>query len=179
MPPVVAEEAAAPPVAIDGAAGPPVVANEAAASRTRRRRRDRRKAFSTLQGLEAVPEPAPVREPTESAPEPAPVREPTESAGPSTWLVVCCWCHVLCKMCSPHFKVCPLPSCYLIIFSVAPPVSLVTFLVCLPIYSPGVCSPVLIHCCMSCVLCLPTLQRSACLFFPRWVVFVHLFNLGL
>ncbi len=44
---------------------------------TRRWRRKRRKASSTLQGLEAVPEPAPVREPTESAPEsvsePAPV----------------------------------------------------------------------------------------------------------
>ncbi len=30
--------------------------------------------------LGAVPEPAPVREPTESAPRPAPIREPTESA---------------------------------------------------------------------------------------------------
>ncbi len=33
-----------------------------------------------LEFLEAVPEPAPFREPTESAPEPAPFRDPTESA---------------------------------------------------------------------------------------------------
>ncbi len=72
--PVVADDAAAPPVAADKAAeaaAPPVVADKAVAPRSRRRRWNRRKASSTLQGLEAVPEPAPVRES-------APVQEPTE-----------------------------------------------------------------------------------------------------
>ncbi len=58
MPPVAAVEAAAPPVVVVGAAAPPVAANEAAASRSRKRRRSK-KASSTLQGLEAIPEPVP------------------------------------------------------------------------------------------------------------------------
>ncbi len=57
-PPVKGEEAAAPPVVADGAAAPPVSADEAAASCSRKRRRRRRKASSTLQELEAVPEPS-------------------------------------------------------------------------------------------------------------------------
>ncbi len=64
-PPVLANETAAPPAAINGAAAPLAVADEAAASRSRTRRRNRRKASSTLQGLEAVPEstqvPAPLK----------------------------------------------------------------------------------------------------------------------
>ncbi len=64
--------------------------------------------------------------------------------------------------------VCPLPSCYLIIVSVAPAVSpsLPSFV---SLYSsPCVCSPVLIRClsCVVCymwVLCLTVLQSSACL----------------
>ncbi len=93
----------------------------------------------------------------------------------STWLVVCL------VPCAPMSIVCPLPSCYLIIVSVAPAVS-PSFV---SLYSsPLVCSPVLIRC-LSCVVryvsvscwlcssfmpaCLP-----ACLFFPFGVVFVVL-----
>ncbi len=63
--PVVADEAAVPPVAAVEAAAPPVAAYEAAASRSRKRRR--RKASSTLQGLEAITEPSAGRE---AVPEP-------------------------------------------------------------------------------------------------------------
>ncbi len=56
----------------------------------------------------------------------------------STWLVVFVLCHVLSAVyclsppiLSPHYC-----------FSCSTCVSLVTLLVCLPIYSPGVCSPV-------------------------------------
>ncbi len=62
----------------------------------------------------------------------------------STWLVVCL------VPCAPMSIVCPLPSCYLIIVSVAPAVSpsLPSFV---SLYSsPCVCSPVLIRC-LSCV----------------------------
>ncbi len=52
-----AEEAAAPPVVADEAAAPPVATEEAATSRSWKRRK-RKKASSTLQGLEAVPEPS-------------------------------------------------------------------------------------------------------------------------
>ncbi len=93
----------------------------------------------------------------------------------STWLVVCL------VPCAPMSIVCPLPSCYLIIVSVAPAVS-PSFV---SLYSsPCVCSLVLIRC-LSCVVryvsvscwlcssfmpaCLP-----ACLFFPFGVVFVVL-----
>ncbi len=79
----------------------------------------------------------------------------------STWLVVCL------VPCAPMSIVCPLPSCYLIIVSVAPAVSpsLPSFV---SLYSsPCVCSPVLIRC-LSCVLCrecfvLTVLQSYACL----------------
>ncbi len=78
----------------------------------------------------------------------------------STWLVVCL------VPCAPMSIVCPLPSCYVIIVSVAPAVSpsLPSFV---SLYSsPCVCSPVLIRC-LSCVeyhvsSCLTVLQ-SACL----------------
>ncbi len=92
----------------------------------------------------------------------------------STWLVVCL------VPCAPMSIVCPLPSCYLIIVSVAPAVSpsLPSFV---SLYSsPCVCSPVLIRCLscvfvmwVSCWLCSSLL--SACLFFPLGVVFVLLF----
>ncbi len=62
----------------------------------------------------------------------------------STWLVVCL------VPCAPMSIVCPLPSCYLIIVSVAPAVSpsLPSFV---SLYSsPCVCSLVLIRC-LSCV----------------------------
>ncbi len=100
-----------------------------------------------------------------------------------------CRAHGLCLLvpCAPMSIVCPLPSCYLIIVSVAPAVSpsLPSFV---SLYSsPCVCSPVLIRC-LSCVIrrvsvsCLTVLQSSACLpaclFFPFGVVFViHLFHL--
>ncbi len=79
----------------------------------------------------------------------------------STWLVVCL------VPCAPMSIVCPLPSCYVIIVSVAPAVSpsLPSFV---SLYSsPCVCSPVLIRC-LSCVeyhvsSCLTVLQSSACL----------------
>ncbi len=79
----------------------------------------------------------------------------------STWLVVCL------VPCAPMSIVCPLPSCYLIIVSVAPAVSpsLPSFV---SLYSsPCVCSPVLIRClsCVECHVssCLTVLQSSACL----------------
>ncbi len=79
----------------------------------------------------------------------------------STWLVVCL------VPCAPMSIVCPLPSCYVIIVSVAPAVSpsLPSFV---SLYSsPCVCSPVLIRClsCVECHVssCLTVLQSSACL----------------
>ncbi len=85
-------------------------------------------------------------------------------------------CCLLLVPCAPLSIVCPLPSCYLITVSVAPPVSLVT-LVCLPIYPPVVCSPVLIRCLMLC-LCNVDCTTFHCLpiylFFPFGVVFVNL-----
>ncbi len=85
----------------------------------------------------------------------------------STWLVVCL------VPCAPMSIVCPLPSCYVIIVSVAPAVS-PSFV---SLYSsPCVCSPVLIRC-LSCVSCelnvwLCSSLLPACLFFPFGVVFV-------
>ncbi len=96
----------------------------------------------------------------------------------STWLV----CLV---PCAPMSIVCPLPSCYLIIVSVAPAVSpsLPSFV---SLYSsPCVCSPVLIRC-LSCVVryvsvsCLTVPQSSACLLvFPLRGGFCSLFCLTL
>ncbi len=92
----------------------------------------------------------------------------------STWLVVCL------VPCAPMSIVCPLPSCYLIIVSVAPAVSpsLPSFV---SLYSsPCVCSPVLIRC-LSCVVRYVSVScwlcssfMPACLFFPFGVVFVVL-----
>ncbi len=92
--------------------------------------------------------------------------------------MVCC----LLVPCAPMSIVCPLPSCYLIIVSVAPAVSpsLPSFV---SLYSsPCVCSPVLIRCLscvfvmwVSCWLCSSLLP--ACLFFPFGVVFVLCFIL--
>ncbi len=86
--------------------------------------------------------------------------------------------------------VCPLPSCYLInIFCCSTGVSLVTLLVCLPIYPPGVCSPVLIRCftlcvCVSVCLCVCVMIACdvvrclpACLFPPRGGFCPFLFHL--
>ncbi len=87
----------------------------------------------------------------------------------STWLVVCL------VPCAPMSIVCPLPSCYVIIVSVAPAVS-PSFV---SLYSsPCVCSPVLNRC-LSCVSCelnvwLCSSLLPACLFFPFGVVFVVL-----
>ncbi len=121
------------------------------------------------------------RAPHQSGSPQSPLQSPLQSGSPQSpldqahGLLFGAMCSVKCA--PPILKSVPSHLVTSSFFSVAPPVSLVTFLVCHPIYSPGVCSPLLIHCCMSCVLCLPTLQLSACLFFPRWVFFVHLFNL--
>ncbi len=103
-----------------------------------------------------------------------------------TWILSrSCWCaltgvpqhgllFIVGAMCSPVYCLPPpimLPNhC----FSCSTCVSLFT-LVCLPIYPPGVCSPVLIRCLSSCVCyvdCYSSLP--ACMFFPFGVVFVHL-----
>ncbi len=93
----------------------------------------------------------------------------------STWLVVCL------VPCAPMSIVCPLPSCYLIIVSVAPAVSpslplfvslyslLVSAVLCWSVVLRHVtfmfdCAP---------VFCLPACL-PACLFFPFGVVFVAL-----
>ncbi len=95
----------------------------------------------------------------------------------STWLVVCL------VPCAPMSIVCPLPSCYLIIVSVAPAVSpslplfvsLYSLLV-----SAVLCWSVVFHVSSSRefhVDCAPVFCRPACLFFPFGVVFVvHLFH---
>ncbi len=108
-----------------------------------------------------------------------------------------CWCsqaghqmslcveHMACclfgAMCSHVDCLSPLILLLNHCFSGSSCVSLVT-LVCLPMLSPCVCSPVLIRC-LSCVhvmwvKCLTVLQSSACLlvFPPSGVVYVLLFN---
>ncbi len=93
----------------------------------------------------------------------------------STWLVVCL------VPCAPMSIVCPLPSCYLIIVSVAPAVSpsLPSFV---SLYSLLVSAvlfwSVVFRVSMSCELnvWLCSSLLPACLFFPFGVVFVLLFN---
>ncbi len=91
-----------------------------------------------------------------------------------TWLLLCL-CSAMCFLLS---IVCPLPSCNAAsvphyCFSCFTCVSLVTLLVCLPTYSPGVCSPVLIRCFTSCVcyVCLFCSSLPACLS-PLGVFFI-------
>ncbi len=91
----------------------------------------------------------------------------------STWLVVCYWCHVLSCLLSDRALL--VISLLLQLRPLCPPRYPH---ICLPIYSPGVCSPVLFGCLTSgvtsceCYLCLPACL-PACLFFPLGVVFVH------
>ncbi len=93
----------------------------------------------------------------------------------STWLVVCL------VPCAPMSIVCPFPSCYLIIVSVAPAVSpsLPSFV---SLYSLLVSAvlfwSVVFRVSMSCELnvWLCSSLLPACLFFPFGVVFVLLFN---
>ncbi len=115
---------------------------------------------------ESAPEPAAAREPTGSAPESAPLREPTESEPAvfppsvrighgyglvclrwppevtvsvlSTWLVVCCWCHLL-------FCLLSVPS-HIVTSSLFQLIHL-----CLPRYPPRL-SPYLSS---RCLVCLP------------------------
>ncbi len=88
-----------------------------------------------------------------------------------------CWAHgLLFVPCALLSIVCPLPSCYTIIVSVAPPVSpslplfvspfslLVSVVLCWSVVSRCVC----FHVCLFCG------SLPACLFFPFGVVFVYL-----
>ncbi len=93
----------------------------------------------------------------------------------STWLVVCL------VPCAPMSIVCPLPSCYLIIVSVAPAVSpLLPSFVSLYslLVSAVLCWSVVFHVSMSCELnvWLCSSLLPACLFFPFGVVYVLLFH---
>ncbi len=62
----------------------------------------------------------------------------------STWLV-CCWCHVLSCLLSVPSHGCPLFLPHYCL-SCSTCVSLITLLMFLPIYPPGVCNSVLIRC---------------------------------
>ncbi len=93
----------------------------------------------------------------------------------STWLVVCL------VPCAPMSIVCPLPSCYLIIVSVAPAVSpsLPSFVSLYSLLVSAVlCWSVVFHVSMSCELnvWLCSSLLPACLFFPFGVVYVLLFH---
>ncbi len=88
-PPEAADDAAAappvevnPPAAFDEAAAPPVAADEAAASHSRRWRRRRKKVSSTLQSLEAVPEPSAGQEAIPEPPKLLALPAPPPSASP-------------------------------------------------------------------------------------------------
>ncbi len=63
----------------------------------------------------------------------------------------------LCAMCSHANLSWPHPSCYLIIDLFVPPVPRYPPQL-LPLKSPCVCSPMLVHCCMPCVLSCPVLS---------------------
>ncbi len=93
----------------------------------------------------------------------------------STWLVVCL------VPCARMSIVCPLPSCYLIIVSVAPAVSpsLPSFVSLYSLLVSAVlCWSVVFHVSMSCELnvWLCSSLLPACLFFPFGVVYVLLFH---
>ncbi len=94
----------------------------------------------------------------------------------STWLVVCL------VPCAPMSIVCPLPSCYVIIVSVAPAVSpsLPSFVSLYSLLVSAVLcwSVVLRHVSFLCLMfdCAPVFCLPACLFFPFGVVYVLLFN---
>ncbi len=93
----------------------------------------------------------------------------------STWLVVCL------VPCAPMSIVCPLPSCYLIIVSVAPAVSpsLPSFVSLYSLLVSAVlCWSVVFHVSMSCELnvWLCSSLLPACWFFPFGVVYVLLFH---
>ncbi len=93
----------------------------------------------------------------------------------STWLVVCL------VPCAPMSIVCPLPSCYLIIVSVAPAVSpsLPSFVSLYSLLVSAVlCWSVVFHVSTSCELnvWLCSSLLPACLFFPFGVVYVLLFH---